>query len=108
RLMAQVVIEEVPAIAALAARALETRAQVVRNALGELPRRVDDVGREERVPRVFPYARRMRARLHRQHEARDLVAAVAQEAARVEAVGDVIDLVERDPCARETEIDRVK
>ncbi len=83
------------------AAAVQALAQMVRGAVAQLARRVDDVGQEQRVPGAVP-GRQLRVafgrRFERQHDAPaggELGPAFGEQR-RVQAVGDVVDRLQRD------------
>ena len=66
-----VVLDEMPLIGTVRARALEAGGEVVRGSAGEMARRVDHRGDEEGIPGRLPLGGyRVRARLERQGERR--------------------------------------
>src|SRR5690606_7266036 len=87
-----VVVDEVPAVGTIRRDAAEPGGQTVRRAAGQVARRVDDRGQEERVPGRGPFLwRGLGARLQGQLDGRRPGVA-AEQLVRIERVGYVVDV----------------
>ena len=106
--MRDVVLDEMPLIGTVRARALEAGGEVVRGSAGEMARRVDHRGDEEGIPGRLPLGgHRMCAGLERQGERR-LIEGTSHKDARVEGVGDMRYVGELDRCLAQAVVDGVK
>ena len=106
--MGDVVLDEMPLIGTVRARALEAGREVVRGAAGEMARRVDHRGDEEGIPGRLPLGgHRVGARLERQGE-RGLIEGTPHPDGRVERVGDMVDVGELDRRLAQAVVDGVK
>ena len=103
-----VVLDEMPLIGTIRARTLEAGREVVRGAAGQMARRVDHRGDEEGIPGRLPLGgHRVGARLERQGE-RGLIERTSHPDGRIERVGDMVNVGERDRCLAQAVVDGVK
>ena len=106
-LVGHMVFDEVPAILAVTIPLAEQVRQVMRGACHQLPRGVDHVRQEQRVPgRRHGVGRLPARRLQRQHH-RFRAGLLPQQQLRVVRIGDVVQVVQADARFLQAVVDRV-
>src|SRR6267378_5253527 len=94
--MSLVVVDEVPLMRAVPADVLEPACQVQRRAVGELARGVGDVSEKEGIPGILAALRCGIPRRIERNRDRSCARTRTEELRRLERIGDVIDVAERD------------
>lgn len=104
----QVVLDEVPLVRPVGAHAAKSFAEMMRRAVGQLPRRVDDRRQEQWIPSCFPLAgRRVLTGLERHGDRRGR-RMYSEQQIRIVGIGHVFDIGQPNTGFAQTIIDRVK